>query len=281
MKYSFGQFLAAASLLALSVAQPVDLRAEDASEEGRRFSLSDFTFRLGLYNISSITKIRVDGNDGILGTTISLEDDLNLDGEKSTFYGALSWRMSGRHFLELEQFRLSRSGLQTLTAEIDFDDEVFEIGATVDSYFNTKVTRLSYSYLLHDSNRFAAALSAGLHLTDLSTGITEISSQFGVENVEIADVTAPLPVFGISGAWRISEKLNMYGRAQIFRLEISDYKGSLDHASVKLEYNAFKHIGFGVGFDLFDLKLDIQKPAWNGTVDFEFRGPILYLKGRF
>ena len=31
----------------------------------------------------------------------------------------------------------------------------------------------------------------------------------------------------------------------------------------------------------FELKLDIEKPAWNGTVNFEFRGPILYLKGNF
>ena len=281
MRSCLRQILAAAGLIFFAAAFPVELWAEDENKEGKKFSLSDFTFRLGMYDISSNTKIRLDGSGGILGTTISLEDDLNLDDQKSTFYGSFSWRMSGRHFLELEQFRLSRSGLQTLSAELEFGENVFEAGATVDSYFDTKVTRFSYAYLIHDSKRFAVALSAGLHLTDLSTGITELSTQFAIENVELADVTAPLPVLGVSGAWKISEKWFMYGRAQIFRLEISEYKGGLDHASVKLEYSAFKHLGIGIGFDLFDLKLDIEKPAWNGTVDFEFRGPILYLKGNF
>jgi hypothetical protein len=281
LKNCLRRFIAAAGLIFFAAALPVELRAEDENKEGKKFSLSDFTFRLGMYDISSNTRMRLDGNGGILGTTISLEDDLNLDGKKSTFYGSLSWRMSGRHFLELEHFRLSRSGLQTLTVELEFGEEVFEVGATVDSYFDTKVTRLSYAYLIHDSKRFAIALSAGLHITELSTGITELATQFAIENVELADVTAPLPVLGVSGAWRISEKWFMYGRAQIFRLEISDYKGGLDHASVKLEYSAFKHLGIGIGFDLFDHKLEIEKPAWNGTVDFEFRGPILYLKGNF
>jgi hypothetical protein len=281
MKNCFRQIVAAAGLFAIAVALPVDLRAEDADTDGRKFRLSDFTFRVGFYDISSNTVVRLDGNGGNIGTTLSFENDLNLDSKKSTFYGAFSWRMSGRHFLEVEQFRLARSGLQTLTAEIEFGDDVFEFGATVDSYFDTRVTRISYSYLLHDSKKFGVALGAGLHLTDLSMGITEISSQFAIENFEIAEVTAPLPVFGVTGAWRINEKWLMFGRAQLFRLEIADYKGSLDHFSVKLEYSAFRHFGIGVGYDLFDLKLDIDKPRWNGSVDFEFRGPIVYLTGRF
>jgi len=281
MKYRTSQFIAAAGLLAIALSLPVDLRAEDEDNDGRKFSLSDFTFRLGLYDISSDTLIRLDGNRGNFGTTISLEGDLNMDDRKSTFYGSISWRMSGRHYLELEQFRLARSGVQTLSAEIEFGDEVFEIGTAIDSYFNTQVTRISYSYLVHDSSRFVVALSGGLHVTDLATGITETSGPIGIENAEFADVTAPLPVLGVSGAWRMSEKWVMYGRAQFFRLQVSDYKGSLDHASVKLEYNAFKHLGIGVGFDLFDLKLDIQKRFWNGTIDFEFRGPMIYLKGNF
>ena len=281
MRDCLRQILAAAGLIALAVALPVDVRAEDADTDGRKFRLSDFTFRVGWYDISSKTVVRLDSNVGNLGTVFSFENDLNLDEKKSTFYGSFSWRMSGRHYLEVEQFRLARSGLQTLSGEIEFGDDVFEIGATVDSYFDTRVTRVSYAYLLHDSKKYAVALSAGLHLTDLAMGITEINTGFAIENVEVAEVTAPLPVVGVTAAWRISEKWLLFGRAQIFRLEIPDYKGQLDHFSAKLEYSAFKHFGVGVGIDVFDLKLDINKLLWNGTVDFEFTGPIVYLTGRF
>jgi hypothetical protein len=281
MRNCLHQILAAAGLFALAFALPVELRAEDAETEGRKFNFRDIVFRVGWYSISSNTVVRLDGNNGNLGTTLSLENDLNLDDEKSTFYGAIGWRLSGRHYMEVEHFRLARSGLQTLTAEIKFGDDVFEIGAKVDSYFDTRVTRVSYAYLVHDSRKYAVALSAGLHLTDLSMGITELSTQFAVENVEIAEVTVPLPVIGVTGAWRINDKWFLFGRAQVFRLEIADYKGHLDHFSAKLEYSAFKHFGIGVGFDVFDLKLDVNKRLWNGTVDFEFRGPIVYLSGTF
>jgi len=281
MRNCLRQIIAAAGLIALAAASPVDLRAEDADTDGRKFGLSDFTFRVGAYNISSNTVARIDGNNGDIGTVLSFENDLNLDDRKSTFYGAFSWRMAGRHYLEVEHFTLARSGLQTLSAETEFGDKVFEIGATVDSFFDTSVTRVSYAYLVHDSSKYAVALSAGLHITDLTMGLNELSTQLSIEDVEVAAVTAPLPVIGVAAGWRISEKLMLFGRAQIFRLEISDYKGRLDHFSAKLEYNAFKHLGFGAGFDIFDLKLDIDKPRWNGTVDFEFRGPIVYLNGRF
>ena len=79
----------------------------------------------------------------------------------------------------------------------------------------------------------------------------------------------------------INEKWFMYGRVQIFRLTYGDFSGSLDHASAKLEYGAFEHVGIGVGYDLFDLGLDVDRDRWNGDVSFRFSGPILYLKGKF
>ena len=145
-------------------------------EDGTRFSLTDCAFRGCVYNISTRTKIRVDGINGIIGTNIDLEDDLAIDDLTSTTYMSFSWRASGRHFLEFEYFNLARSGAAILTAEIEFGDKVFEVGASVSSYFDTEVTRLSYAYLLKDTKKFVFAASAGLHITGLNTGITDISS---------------------------------------------------------------------------------------------------------
>ena len=261
-------------------AAPQDEEAKDV-EDSSRFSLSDFNFRVGFYKITATTEIRLDALGGLIGTSIDLEDDLDLPEDKSASYLSFSWRMSGRHFLEMEQFTFKRSGAATLTGEIEFGDNVFEFGALVNSYFDTRVTRISYAYVIHDSNKFALGLSAGLHITKLNTGIRDIASPFSNQDVAFAAVTAPLPVIGMTAGWRISEKLFMYGRVQIFRLSIDDYAGKLDHASVKLEYDAFKHVGVGVGYDLFDLNLDIDRRLWNGNINFRFHGPILYLKGYF
>jgi hypothetical protein len=260
-------------------------QAEEAfmrsSKDGTRFSLADFSLRAGVYDIGAHTTIRLDALGGLVGTTIDLEDDLDMDDHKKTSYLALAWRMSGRHFLELEYFNLNRRGVATLTGEIEFGDQVFDFGAEVKSFFDTQVTRISYAYLFKDTRKFAFAFSAGLHITDLNTGISEINSQFSEPAVAVAAVTAPLPVIGITGAWRMSQKWFMYGRVQIFRLKFDDFSGSLDHASVKIEYGAFKHLGIGAGYDLFDMGIDIDRDRWNGDVSFRFSGPILYLKGNF
>jgi hypothetical protein len=253
----------------------------EESKEGKRFSLGYFSFRAGFYYISANTRIRLDALGGLVGTTIDLEDDLDLDEDKSTYYLSFAWRMTGRHFLEFEYFNLNRNGAATLTAEIEFGDEIFNVGAEVKSFFDTDVTRVSYAFLLKDTDNYAFAISAGLHITDLNTGITEINSQFAEDTVAVAAVTAPLPVIGVTGAWRINEKWLMYGRLQIFRLTFDDFSGRLDHASAKLEYSMFEHVGIGVGYDLFAMGVDVDRKLWNGDVTFSFKGPILYLKGQF
>jgi hypothetical protein len=258
-----------------------ETRSGQESRSGKLFSLSEFDLSAGFYMITSDTKIRLDGAQGNIGTSIDLENDLNLDEDKSTFYLSLRWRMSGRHFLELEYFDFARSGLETLTAEIEIGDEVFEVGSIVTSFFDTTVTRVSYAYLLSDSERFRLALSAGLHVTKFATGIADLEATFGDDPLVIAEVTAPLPVIGLSAAWRFSEKWTMSGRAQIFRLEVSDFKGKLDHASVKLKYDAFKHVGFGIGYDYFGVGLDVDRQKWNGSVLFRFRGPMAFVSGHF
>lgn len=246
------------------------------------FSPANFNLRVGSYYITSTTEIRVDALGGSIGTTINLENDLNLDDRKATPYFALRWRMSGKHFLELEQFNLTRSGDQTLSAEIEFGDEVFQIGAIVNSYFDTKVTRLSYSYKFYDSARSRVAFSAGLHRTSLATGITEIDGLDPADPKAVAaEATAPLPVIGISGSWKFNERWSVAGRAQVFRLSVAEYSGRLDHAAVNLEYDPFKYVGFGVGYDLFSINLDIEEKHWQGSVRYRFHGPLLYIKGHF
>jgi len=270
------------------IAGPTTSAAQDAgsdntseAKEGSMFSPANFDLRLGSYYIASTTEIRVDALDGLIGTSIDLEDDLNLDDRKAAPYFALSWRMSGNHFLELEQFNLTRSGDQTLIADINFGDQAFLIGAMVNSYFDTKVTRVSYAYKIYDTERSTVAVSAGIHRTKLTTGIEEVSLQPLEDRPATAEVTAPLPVIGAAGVWKFNEQWSVAGRAQIFRLTIAEYSGRLDHISVHLDYDPFKYVGFGVGYDLFSINLDVEKKQWQGSVRYRFNGPMLYLKGHF
>jgi len=277
-------FLFNAVLVALLAGSPASAESQEETgprPDGKMFSLSDFTFRVGFYNISSTTKIRVDALGGLIGTTINLENDLNLDEEKATSYLSVGWRISGRHHLELEQFNLSRNGLQTLTAEIEFGDQVFEINSTVDSFFDTRITRLSYSYTVRDTARSMVALGIGLHRTKFSTGIAQKPVGDVEPRVGFAEITAPLPVFGVDAAWKFNERWSISGRLQLFRLQIAEYTGRLDHVTARLEYDPFKYVGFGVGYDFFSMRLDLERDFWTGNITYQFNGPIAFVKGHF
>jgi len=67
-----------------------------------------------------------------------------------------------------------------------------------------------------------------------------------VSNREIASVTAPLPVIGVSGARRLREKWALIAKGQTFVLKYDDVKGALNHGSIYFEHATTEHFGFGL-----------------------------------
>ena len=256
--------------------------ADDFSEDTDQ--LSALSVRVGVFDIASSTVVRVDGLGGAIGSRFKFEDALNLDSRKDTFVAGLRWRFKDRHFLELEYFKLGRSGYRRLESEIRFGDEVFEVGADVRSSFTTEVTRLSYAYRVFRTPKWGLALGGGIHVTRLHANLTEIvidNIGVPVTNREIASVTAPLPVIGVSGARRIGERWALIGRAQSFFLKVDDVEGSINHVSVYVEHDTTEHFGFGFGYDWLDIDVGVEEDRWTGAADVRFEGPMLFIKGSF
>lgn len=261
---------------------PTTLHAADGLDMGT--DIPTLTLRLGMYEMNLSTRIRVDGLGGNIGTGLDFEDDLNLDDNKDTFNAALRWHFKERHFLELEHFHLNRKGSRRLDGEIRFGEAVLPIGADVRSSFTTEVTRLSYAYRLVRSENWGVALGAGIHVTRLRATLTEIAfDNIGVPiaDTEFAAVTAPLPVFGFSGARRLSKKWALVARAQFFALDVDDVDGSIRHAVVHFEHATRSNLGFGIGYDWFEVGIKTEERLWTGKADIRFHGPMLFLKGSF
>lgn len=273
-------FLAAVATLVMFLA--VSARAADELE--MKDELSPFSLRLGVYDMNLTTVVRVDGRGGNFGSRLDFEKDLNLDDHKDTFNAALRWRFKDRHFLELEHFKLDRTGFRRLDGEIRFGDEVFPVGADVRSSFTTEVTRLSYSYRIVRNENWGLALGAGLHVTRLRAALTEIAlDNIGVpvDNAEIAAVTAPLPVIGLGGARRLGTKWALLARAQVFAADFDDVDGKITHGALYFEHDTFDNFGFGFGYDWFVIDVETEDKFWIGSTQVRFDGPMLFLKGSF
>jgi hypothetical protein len=226
----------------------------------------------------------VDGRGGLVGTRLNFEKDLNLDRSKDTFDVALRWRFAERHFLEAEYFRLRRNGLRRAEGEIRFGNTTFPVGADLQSAFTTEVTRLSYAYRLVRNRDWGLALSAGIHVTRLRAALTDVvfdNINVPAGETEIASVTAPLPVVGISGARRLAENWTLIMRAQYFALEYDDYDGRIEHAAIQVEHDTFDRFGVGIGYDWFAVDVESEDRFWLGRADVRFHGPMLFLKGSF
>jgi hypothetical protein len=66
-------------------------------------------------------------------------------------------------------------------------------------------------------------------------------------------------------------------------LEIGDFKGSINTFTIAYEYNFWKNVGFGIGYDMFDLKIEAQGSDYPnidfiGEVEFKYSGLLLYTK---
>jgi hypothetical protein len=240
--------------------------------------------RAGTYFLDASTQARVDGLGGILGTRLDFEDDLEIDERKNTLLAYVSWRFHECHMLELSYFDLTRSGETRAETVIRFGDIAIPIGANVNSSFTTEVTRVGYSYRFLAGTNWEAALSAGLHVTRLRARLNSL--QFDnvgrpIANREIASVTAPLPVLGFSAAHRFGGAWSAGLRGQFFFLEVDDIDGSISHGAAYIGHDTFENIGFGLGYDWFDVDVETTDRFWRGAVDVRFFGPMIFVQGTF
>lgn len=240
------------------------------------FERPRFNFRLGAYFASADTEVRLDATDGSIGTVVDFEDDLDLDDDEVMALIGFDWRFAQMHRLELEYFELDRGGFQTLSGNIEYGDTLFPFESEVSSFFNTDIFRVGYSYSFFQDQTRELAVGVGFHITDLAAGISDEE-----DSSEFSDVTAPLPVLGIEGGWAFAPKWVLYGRLQIFRLEVGDFDGSIDHLAIRLEHQTFRHVGFGLGYDYFELDVDIDDSDWRGFANYQFDGPTVYVKATF
>jgi hypothetical protein len=271
-------------LAVVSVAAINPAHADISGELDPGAELQPLYIRAGAYVLESLTQARVDGSGGNIGSRLDFEDDLNLDKRKPTLLAGARWRFNDRHMVDVEYFRLKRSGQSRIDTEIRFGDATFPVGADVDSSFTTEVTRLGYSYRVVRRPEWGLAVSAGVHVTRLHAVIDGINFDNNGNlrpTREIASVTAPLPVFGLSGARRIGDKWVLIARGQWFFLDVDDMGGRITHAAAFLEHNTFENIGFGFGYDWFDIDADTTDTLWRGSADVRFKGPMLFIQASF
>lgn len=243
----------------------------------------DFSATLGWYYAKTESNIGAYGDAGI-GDDISLEDDLNFDDNSSVFLGGFKWRFTQSFHVSYEFLAIDRDASATLNRDISWDDYDFAAGANIQSEFSVNVHRIFVGYSFIQSKKLELGAGLGLHLMNLEVGLAGNATINGMpvgNGGSKKDGLAPLPNIGFYGAYAFTPRVIVTGRADWFSANISDYKGSLTSVAADVQYQVFKHVGFGAGYHYLNVDVEANKSDWHGHADFSYNGPKLFMSINF
>ena len=199
-------------------------------------------------------------------------------------WASARWNFAERWHVKGIYTGFDESGSRTSSDTIEFGNISFPLGVRVDTDLATDFYIINAGYKLLDRPRGDIDIGLGLHLVDIDfeiSGLAAIGDQPVSFKRSKLDTLAPLPNVMASGRFAITRNLALEGDVGWFGLKVDEYDGELTSARVNLEWRPFEHLGFGVGYQLLDLDLEIDGDRRDKEYNFEFKGPLGFLQWAF
>ncbi len=222
-----------------------------------------------------------------LGLDIDVEEALNLD-SNLTVVRLEGMRRWGKHSIDLGWVAFHRSATRILVDDIviegpDGEEIVIDAGTGVDSVLNMDLIRLTYNYSFILDERLDLGVGVGLYIAPLDI---ELSAEGLIQGQGRESFTAPLPALSLHLNLAVTPKWFIRMRTQLFYLEYEDFKGGMFDSFGAVEYKAWKHFGFGLGYNIFQVNIQAKNEAYpnidfNGNIGFHYTGLLLYAKAYF
>jgi hypothetical protein len=238
-----------------------------------------FTIKVGGYFPIQDTELQLTGKLGLgFGTKIDLEDRLYLKKEMATFRIDAEWRFFPRHRINISYFDLSRDAINAISANIilDPDEPPFIANDIIGSKFDWETYVASYTWSFLQTNKYEVGATIGAHITTLKLELSSLALNLG--QVSSKAVTIPLPVLGLTGAYAFTPKLVLRSDVGVFALKIGEVEGSQVNFNLDLEYNAWKYIGFGIGYNFYRLDVDVDDDDALWEAKYQYHGIKVFLK---
>lgn len=242
-----------------------------------------FQLSLGTFILDIDPSVRLDGETQT-GTEIDWKRGFGFD-DAARFRIDAAWRFKNKHKLRASWFSDSRARTATFDRDIAWGDETFAVGAEVRGSLDFDIYQLGYEYAFQQSPTHELTASAGLHVTDiraaLAASATVDASAQGALRSDIGKATAPLPVLGVAGLWSLPGDFWLNARGEYFYLALGDYEGRIQNYRVAVTWQPRTWLGLGLSYDYSSLKVDIDRTAFTGKLDWTYRGPMLFYNASF
>lgn len=236
----------------------------------------------GQFFVSSNTQVRVDSVPrGHIGTALDFDRTFGLS-DPSRFRVDAMWRFADRHAIRSMYFHNDRDGTRSLNREIAFGNRTFALGASAKGRSKMTAIELIYDYALVRNPDWELAGSIGAHLLDVSLGIEGAVVRQGSGSTvasarERASTSAPLPVLGLRGTWRLPHELYLTAQAHYISLRVHPYSGSLIDLEAALQWQASDRFGIGIGYNDFRFRFDLEdEDEFTGRLHWDYAGVLAF-----
>jgi len=213
---------------------------------------------------------------------VDFESDLDLDDSPELFVVEFRWQFGQKWNLGLQYFQSAREGRRTLDRTIEWNDDIFEIGADVRVSTSVDITRIVVSrhFIKRDGHDFR--LTGGIHWLDLAGEFRgEATLGDGTTEFTTSKASASLPIPNVGAVYQYSPsaKWLLALRADWFSATVGDYSGGIWNVMTTANFQIGKHFGIGAGYQFFQLDGTLTEEKWRGDLRVRFDGPFVQLAG--
>ncbi|WP_433831917.1 hypothetical protein [Flavobacterium anhuiense] len=247
-----------------------DNTIEDLPWHNRKFKVSAG----GFFPVNN-TVVKVEGNNGNIGTEIDLENDLGFSKSSASFLGTFDWRISKRSRLGFEYFVLDRTATKTLQRDINFGDHTYPVDGSVRGTFNVQIMRVAYGYAILSKPKYQAGLLVGAHVLFADLGLKLEANTQSVEYHDTFDFTAPLPDIGIWGEFVLGKRWGLYANVNYLAVQINDTDGRIISYGLSVLYNVHQNFSLTAGYTGLNFRVDTIQERLNGFLKWGYNGPTI------
>ena len=247
------------------------------------FLSDNFTASLGAMKSSNSFRMRADvftDPYDSFGDDIDFGDSIGVSESSTFFNGNLKWKFGKKRKWSLsgQYFSNNATGGSTLKEDVEWEGIIFREGTYAEAGVKLAVTRvfLGRSFYKNEKNDFG--LGIGIHNLDLSVFIEgEIIINDDTTDVHREQDGASQILPNIGGWYNYSpaKKWLLHGRVDWISAEIGDYDGGLWNFNAGVNYQAWRHVGFDLSWQYFDLHVEVDKSDWVGGAKMTYSGPVL------
>ena len=240
-------------------------------------STDKFYIRFIYFPAAVTTDIQLDASPTVPGTLLSGEDDLGLDDKVDQARMEVNMRMSRRHNLHLDYFKLDRFSQQPLPRDIAFGDFTFPEGTIFRTKLNWRVFTLTHTYSFVQGERFEAGIGLGIHIIEAKAEGMEP----GTNNREASSEVGIFPTLNGIASYRISKRWAASARALWFSAAPDEFDGTMAEYHGDVQFRWHKNAAVGLGYTKLITKLQVFDASDPLLFNLDTSGPELFVRFSF